>query len=161
MSIGKSVPCNFLLCLNFLLELFLHTLCDYMGKKTSSRHFSNCVASDALCFTLFYLSLIKELSPSLLDIFYWYWWSSLLCWQNTLLLTWEILLWGYKERNCWFLMLVYSFNDLTSHIIKNNLKSVMITILGFYYYWIKSCLSSDLTQSDSRHNNANILCHYF
>lgn len=41
-SIGKVVQCNFL-CLNFLLALFLYTLCDYMGKKTSSRHFSNCV----------------------------------------------------------------------------------------------------------------------
>lgn len=30
-SIGKAVPCNFL-CLSFLLELFLYTLCDYIGK---------------------------------------------------------------------------------------------------------------------------------
>lgn len=41
--IGKAVARDFL-CHHFLLELFLYTLCDHMGKKTSSRHFSNRVA---------------------------------------------------------------------------------------------------------------------
>lgn len=107
--VGKAVPCNFL-CLSFLLELFLYTLCDYVGKTVdilATGWLNTCI-----WFHMFQpfisFSHIKELT-SLLDTFCWYWWSSPLCWQNTLLLTWEILLWGYKEHNCWFLMLVYSF----------------------------------------------------
>lgn len=121
-SIGKAVPCNFL-CLNFLLALFLYTPCDYMGKKNSSRHFSNCVAE---CMHLIpYVSTCYIFSHQRTDISSWHILLVLVVkptvlanWRNTLLLTWEILLWGYKEHNCWFLMLVCSFNDLTLHIIK-------------------------------------------
>lgn len=135
-SIGKAVPCNFL-CLNFLLELFLYTLCDYMGKKTSSKHFSNCVAK--------HRHLIPYVSTCYIFLSSKSWHLFLTHFagtsgQNTLLLTWEILLWGYKGHNCRFLMLEYSFNDLTLHIIKNNFKSVMIAVLDFYCCCINSCL---------------------
>lgn len=79
-SIGKAVPCNFL-CLSFLLELFLYTLCDYIGKTV------DILATVWLNVCIWFLTFqsvissshVKELT-SLLDTFYWYWWSSPLCW---------------------------------------------------------------------------------
>lgn len=141
LSIGKAVPCHFL-CLNFLLELFLYTLCDYIGKKTGSRHFSNCVAKN--------LHLIPYVSTCYIFL------SS----KNWHLLTHftgtggqahcagkipcyspgKMLLWGYKEHNCWFLMLVCSFMIWLCILLKNNFTSMMIKILGFYYSCINSCL---------------------